>query len=299
MKIRRINPLSHLLRTFSTVVRFGGISRAAVDLHLTQGAVTKQIQELERWLEVALFNRNGKKLELTVAGSRYEKGIRPLLDQLEEATLGLISQSIHGGALNISAMPTFSTKWLIPRLPDFYSHHPDIQINFVRYVSGFDYRDSSIDGSILFGDGKWPGAESMYLDGLEVVLVAPLLTADSIREPHDVQRFPLLRHVTVPQHWPVWAEMNQLPSLNTLTGPQFDNYHSMIQAVISGLGVALLPRCLVADELASGVLAAPLAGQPAGGYTGALGYWFCSEKDRGRTVALTAFTHWLSGQVDY
>lgn len=298
MKIRRINPPSHLLRTFSTVVRFGGISRAANELKLTQGAITKQVQDLERWLELPLFQRNGKKLDLTVAGSRYERRIRPLLEQLEDATLELISQGIHAAALNISAMPTFCTKWLIPRLPDFYHQHPDVQINFVRYVNSVDFRDSSIDGSILFGDGKWPGAQAIYLDGRDVVLVAPPQAAGSIHEAADVGRFALLRHVTVPQHWPLWAELNQLPELRTLTGPQFDNYHAMIQAVVSGLGVALLPRCLVADELANGVLIAPLAGQPGGGYTATAGYWFCFETDRGHTVALTHFTNWLAGQVD-
>lgn len=299
MKLRRLNPPLHLLRAFSTVVRFGGISRAAANLHLTQSAVSKQIQELERWLEVPLFNRNGKRLELTPAGAQYERTIRPLLDQIEAATLGLISESVDGGVLRVSAMPTFSAKWLIPRLPDFRHKHPGVHINFVRYVRGFDYLDASIDCSFLFGDGKWPGAQALYLEGHEVVLVAPVDAGHLIHGPEDVRAFPLLRHVTAPEDWPRWQEINQVPGLQTLSGPQFDNYHAMIQAVIAGIGIALIPRCLIDDELANRQLIAPLRGQPGGGYTSHYGYWFCYRQERSQSVPLQLFRDWLVSQVEY
>ena len=299
MKLRRLNPPLHLLRTFSTVVRFGGVSRAAADLQLTQGAVSKQVQELERWLEVPLFTRHGKRLQLTAAGAQYEGVIRPLLDQIEAATLGLISESVDGGALNISAMPTFSAKWLIPRLPDFRHRHPGVNINFVRYVRGFDYRDSSIDCSFLFGDGKWPGAEAFYVEGRELVLAAPLAAQGAIRAAEDVRGFALLRHITAPDHWPRWQEIHQVPRLQTLSGPQFDNYHALIQAVIAGMGIALIPRCLIDDELANGLLIAPLLGQPGGGYTSDYGYWFVCKQERSHNPPLALFRDWLVSQIGY
>lgn len=298
MKVRRLNPPSHLLRAFSTVVRFGGVSKAAADLGITQGAVTKQIQELERWLEVQLFVRQGKKLELTTAGARYESAIRPLLEQLESATLSLISQSVDGDALHLSVMPTFNAKWLIPRLPDFKYQHPEVHINFVQYVNGFDYRDSAIDASILFGDGKWLGANALYLEGKEVVLVAPASARLDIKQAEDVRRFELLRHVTAPSHWPKWAEAQQLHLFESLTGPQFDNYHSMIQAVVSGLGIALIPKCLVEDELATGTLITPLE-MPAGGrLESELGYWLCFDAQKKPRRSLMLFRDWLASQVE-
>lgn len=299
MKLRRLNPPLHLLRTFTTVVRFGGISRAAADLQLTQSAVTKQIQELERWLEVPLFTRTGKRLDLTPGGAQYERAISPLLEQVAAATLELISESVDGGALSISAMPTFSAKWLIPRLPDFRHRHPEVHINFVPYARGLDGLGESVDCTILFGDGKWTGVQALYLEGREVVLVASPAAAKGIGAPADLQAFPLLRHVATPQHWPRWQEINQVPALQTLSGPQFDNYHAMIQAVIAGIGVALIPRCLIDDELATGQLVAPLRGQAGGGYTSTDGYWFCHRPQKGEGVALRLFRDWLAAQVDY
>ncbi len=298
MKVRRLNPPSHLLRAFSTVVRFGGVSKAAVDLEITQGGVTKQIQELERWLETPLFVRNGRKLELTEAGARYESAIRPLLEQLESATLSLISHSVNGDALHLSVMPTFNAKWLIPRLPDFKHQHPEIHVNFVPYVRGFDYRDLAIDASILFGDGKWPGANALYLEGREVVLVAPASARPALRQAKDVRDFELLRHVTAPSHWPRWQETQQLPRLHTLTGPQFDNYHSMIQAVVSGLGIALIPKCLVEDELSSGALIMPLESPSGGHLESELGYWLCVDAHRKPSQSLILFRNWLASQVE-
>ena len=119
MSLRRLSPPVHLLRAFSTVVRFGGVSRAAEALHLTQSAVSKQVQELERWVGVPLFERTRKRLALTPAGERYEKAVRALLAQLEDATLELITSGDGGGALHLSTLPTFGATWLIPKLPDF------------------------------------------------------------------------------------------------------------------------------------------------------------------------------------
>lgn len=298
MRLRRLNPPLQLLRTFSTVVRYGGISRAAADLELTQSAVTKQIQELERWLEVSLFTRRAKRLTLTPAGARYERTVRPLLDQIEAATLDLVGGSVDGGVLTVSAMPTFSAKWLIPRLPDFGYRNPGIQINFVRYVRGFDYLDASIDCSFLYGDGRWPGADCLYIDGREVLLVSTPETAATIRRAEDVRNHPLLRHITAPEDWPRWQETNQVPGLRTLSGPQFDNYQAMIQAVIAGMGIALIPRCLIDDELTDQRLTAPLRDQPGGGYTSSQGYWFCHRQSGGNPL-LAQFRDWLMSQMDY
>lgn len=295
MSLRRLHPPLHLLKAFCTVVRFGGVSRAAEALHLTQSAVSKQVQELERWVGVPLFERSRKRLALTPAGERYEKAVRTLLARLEAATLELITSGDGGGALHLSALPTFSAKWLIPRLPQWQRQHPQTTLHFVPYVHGYDFSNPELDCSILFGDGHWPGAHAHYLAGNDVVLIAPRpgLAERELREPRDVLRCTLLRHVTVPEAWQAWGEAHHLSGVDPLSGPQFDQFEAMIRAVSVGMGVALVPRCLVQDEISAGKVAEPLHG---GGYTSHLGYWLCYPEARAHLAPLVQFRDWLLSQ---
>ncbi|RYF07851.1 MAG: LysR family transcriptional regulator [Comamonadaceae bacterium] len=293
MSLRRLNPPLHLLRAFCTVARFGGVSRAAEALHLTQSAVSKQVQELERWVGIDLFERSRKRLALTPAGERYEKAVSALLTRLEAATLELITSGGDGGALHLSVLPTFAAKWLIPLLPQLHQQHPQVTLHFVPFVHGYDFSDPELDCSILFGDGHWPGARSHYLAGNDVALIAPRkeLAEVDIRSPQDVARCTLLRHVTVPEAWQRWSEAQTgLPEMDTLAGPQFDQFQTMIRAVSVGMGVALVPRCLVQDEITAGTVAEPL---PGGGYTSELGYWLCYPEARAHLATLVRFRDWL------
>jgi LysR family glycine cleavage system transcriptional activator len=300
--LRRLSPPVNLLRAFSMVTRFGSVSRAAEALHLTQSAVSKQVKELEEGVGVALFERSRKRLALTPAGERYEKAVRAVLAQLEAATLELITSNDGGGALHVSSLPTFAAKWLIPRLPRFQEQHPQITLHFVPYVHSYDFERPELDCSILFGDGHWPGAHAHYITGNEVALIAPRTSVADwvIKAPGDVARYALLRHVTVPEAWARWAETHELPGLIApLTGPQFDQFQTMIRAVMAGMGLALVPRCLVHDEIATGVVREPLAQHPmGGGYRSDMGYWFCYPEGRTQLHALQCFRQWLLQAAD-
>lgn len=290
--MRRLNPPLHLLKAFCTTAGFGSMSRAAEALHLTQSAVSKQVQELERITGVPLFERVRKRLSLTPAGQRYEAAVRPLLAQLEAATLELITSGDGGGSLHLSTLPTFGAKWLIPRLPAFQQAHPQIALHFVPYVQGYDFHRADLDCSILFGDGHWPGAVSDYLTGRDVVLVAPPAIGRSkpvLRKPQDVAKFQRLQHVSVPNAWGHWCQAHGVEGLNTFAGPQLDQFHSLIRAVSAGMGVALVPRCLVRDDIASGVVSAPLDD----GYVDALGYWLCYPESKSHLPPLANFRDWL------
>ncbi|GAA6121168.1 LysR family transcriptional regulator [Acidovorax sp. FG27] len=294
MSLRRLNPPLHLLRAFCTVARFGGISRAAEALHLTQSAVSKQVQELERWVGIDLFERSRKRLSLTPAGERYEKAVSALLARLEAATLELITSSDGGGALHLSVLPTFAAKWLIPLLPQLHQLHPQVTLHFVPFVHGYDFSDPNLDCSILFGDGHWPGARSHYLAGNDVALIAPRSGVGEVevRSPRDVPRCTLLRHANVPGAWQHWSEAHGVPLAGTLAGPQFDQFQTLIRAVSVGMGVALVPRCLVQDEITAGTVAEPLA---QGGYTSDTGYWLCYPEARAHLAPLVRFRDWLLG----
>jgi DNA-binding transcriptional LysR family regulator len=290
-RMRRLHPPVHLLQAFATTARFGSISRAAEALHLTQSAVSKQVQELERWTGVPLFERVRKRLSLTPAGQRYEGAIRPLLGQLEAATLDLITSGDGGGALHVSTLPTFGAKWLIPRLPAFQRANPQIALHFVPYVQGYDFHRNDLDCSILFGDGHWPGAQAVYLTGRDVILIAPPSPRGKplLRKPHDIAKHPLLQHTSVPQAWSHWCEAHRVEGINPYAGPQLDQFHSLIRAVAAGMGLALVPRCLVREDVAAGVVSAPLQD----GYVDNLGYWLCYPESRGHLAPLAAFRQWL------
>ncbi len=297
MSLRRLSPPLHLLRSFSAVVRFGSVSRAAESLHLTQGAVSKQVKELETWIGVPLFDRNRKRLALTPAGEHYEVSVRSLLAQLEAATLELITSGEGAGVLHLSSLPTFGARWLIPRLPAFQQLHPQITLQFEPYVHSYDFQRPELDCSILFGEGHWPGAHAHYLSGKDVALIAPrMAVADwPIAAPQDVARYALLRHVTVPEAWLRWSETHAVPGVDPLAGPQFDQFQTIIRAVMAGMGLALVPRCLVQDDIAAGLVREPL---PGGGYRSELGYWFCYPEGRSQRHALDCFRRWLLGCAD-
>ena len=304
--MRSLTPPLHLLRAFVTVERFGSVTRAAAALHLSQSAVSKQLQELESACGVRLFERVRRRLSPTPAAQRYAQLLRPLLAQLESATLDVVTGPASGGALHLSSLPTFGAKWLIPRLPAFQALHPQIALHFVPYVHGYDFSRAELDCSILFGDGHWPGAEACYLTGRDVVLIAPPpaahphphapAPAPRLRQPRDIAGFALLQHVSEPHAWEEWCDahgVRGLPGLNPLAGLQFDQFHSLIRAVSAGMGLALVPHCLVADDIATGVVCAPL---PADDYRDRFGYYLCFPEARMHAPTLVQFRDWICAE---
>lgn len=289
--MKRLHPPIHLLKAFTTTARFGSVSRASEALHLTQSAVSKQISELEQMTGVLLFERVRQRLALTPAGQRYDAALRPVLAQLEAATLELMTSTDGGGALHLSALPTFGAKWLIPRLPDFQKRHPQIALHFVPYLQGYDFHRADLDCSILFGEGNWPGAAADYITGRDVVLIAPPRHADRpmLKRPQDVSKHVLLQHVSVPNAWTHWCATHGIAGINTLAGPQLDQFQSLIRAVMAGMGLALVPRCLVRDDIAAGLVSAPLDD----GYQGEMGYYLCYPESRRHLLPLENFRQWI------
>ena len=292
--MNRLHPPVHLLRAFLAVSRVGSVSRAAESLHLTQGAVSKRILELEDSAGVVLFERVRRRLVPTPAAARYAATLAPLLAQIEAATLELIASAEGGGALRLSTLPTFGAKWLIPRLPAFAAAHPRVEVQFVPYLQGYDFRRPDLDCSILYGDGCWPDARADYLTGREMVLIAPPASTgiQAPRHPQDVGMHTLLHHVTVPDAWSLWCQAQQVRGINGHRGPHLDQYQSLIRAVQSGMGLALVPLCLVRDDIGAGSVMRPFDTV----LEHRTGYWLCWPESKSSLRTLALFRAWLAGQ---
>jgi len=299
MIVARLHPPIHLLRAFIATARHLNISRAAEELCLTQSAVSKQVIELETTLGTHLFERVRKRLLLSPAGQRYLGRVEPLLKALEAATLEIIAHGDSGGALHLSSLPSFGAKWLIPRLPSFRAEHPDVILHFVPFSQGYDFHLPELDCAIRYGEGRWPGAMADYLTGRTMTVIAPPRAArpPPLRRPQDAARHVLIQHATVPRAWEAWCQRHGVQDINPLAGPTLDQYTSIIHAVMAGLGLALVPRCLVQDELDQGVVTAPLDGTPAGGFELEAGYHLCYPEGKAQVPALRAFRDWIVAQA--
>ena len=254
--MKRILPSLTALQAFDAAVRHLSFTRAAHELNVTQSAVSRQIRQLEDYVGRPLFRRVKQRLILTEPGEAYSVAVRDILDQAEAATLQLMAYG-SGGMLTVALLPTFGSRWLVPRLGDFTSRHPDIQLNLVAQVRPFDFAGSDIDVAIHFGSEVWPGAVCHRLMGEVVVPVAaPSLLAGlaKLARPEDVGRYTLLQHATRPQAWQEWLQACGVENLDGRVGPRFEQIHMVIQAAIAGLGLAVLPRLLIQEELASGRL---------------------------------------------
>jgi DNA-binding transcriptional LysR family regulator len=297
MRLRLLLP-PHLMLALLAVARHGNVVRAAQELHLTPGAVSKQLMEAERRLGAALFDRSHKRLELTPAGQRYAQRLAPLLAELERATLELragrsLADDGERPPLHLSMLPSIGQRWLIPRLPAFLGQHPQVDLRFVRFVDGYDFAKPELDCAIRFGQGHWPGALSDYLLGREVVVIAPAALAGQLHVPADVLQHPLLHHANSPQGWRRWGAAQGIEDERLQRGPQMDQVSSQVRAVASGLGLALVSRALVAEELASGeVLAAPFAD-----FDQVSGYYLCYPEAKAGLPALQLLRQWLLQQA--
>jgi LysR family glycine cleavage system transcriptional activator len=287
----RLVPSLGALQAFEASARHLSFTRAAEELRLTQGAVSRQVAALETQLSVPLFERVRQRIVLTPAGSAYAAEVRDILGRLAAATLSTMAFKTTGGTLSLAVLPTFGTRWLIPRLPRFFQKHPEVTINFATRILPFDFAREPFDAGIHFGNPDWPGAVFYRLMGESIVPVSSpaLLQRLAIAEPKDVLRAPLLQQATRPRAWGEWLAAQGLDPASGRAGPSFEQFAMVAQAAVAGLGMAIVPRFLVEEELASGQLVQPFARPVESGQA----YWLVYPENRADRPALTAFRDWL------
>ena len=291
---RRFLPSIASLRALEALDRLGSATAAAEELSLTQSAVSRQLQALEAQLGATLITRERGRMALTPAAATYAAEVRGALQQVAQAALKLQVMP-EGGTVNLAILPTFGMRWLVPRLADFARLHPDITINMSTRLERFNFAAEPFDAAICFGEEPWPGTARMRLRRETVVAVcAPaLLDGVTLRGPGDIRRLPLLHIATRPDAWAEWLATHGVDA-GALTGTLFDQFSTITQAALHGLGVALLPDYLAEQDLATGRLARAWGGPVE--MRGA--YYLTWPRSRATTPALQRFRDWLASQAE-
>jgi len=289
---RRYLPSMPSLLALEAVDRLGSASAAADDLNLTQGAVSRQLQVLEGQLGLSLLIRDKHRLRLTPAAQDYCREIRRALQSLSQASLTLRANP-HGGALNLAILPAFGMHWLAPRLARFAAQHAEVTVNLSTRLKPFDFATTNFDAAIHYGRQDWPSVEYLPLMQEDLLAVAaPGLLKAPLRAANDILSYPLLQLESRTGDWGRWlahhGSAGQRPAAML-----FDQFATMTQGAIHGLGIALVPLFLIERELAENRLV-PVFGQP----IKSLGsYFLVWPKDLAPRAPLTSFRSWLVSEL--
>lgn len=296
MKLSRtLIPDLTVLQAFECAARHGNFTQAAAELSLTQSAVSRQIKTLEGQLGVLLFERVRKRVVLSPAGRRLLPEVSRLLRRSQEMVLRARAGAEGQDMLSVATLPTFGSRWLLPRLPDFLERHPDIAIDVASRSEPFDFSAEGFDLAIHYGQPVWAHATCTYLCGETILPVASraLIGKPDAVVTGAVAGRPLLHLATRPTLWADWFEKNGLSRDAAYGGHRFDQFAMIIEAAVRGLGVALLPLYLIEEEIASGRLAivadAPMETDNA--------YYIVLPEGKGGSAPARAFEAWLLRQV--
>ena len=290
---RRFLPSLSLLAAFEAASRTGSVTAAARELGLTQGAVSRQILALEEQLGVALFLRERQTIRLTRAGEGYGREIREALRRISTASLNLRANP-GGGTFNLGVLPSFGTRWLVPRLPAFIARHPGISVNLLTRSSLFDFKTDTVDAAIHFGLPHWPGTELVFLMHEKIVAVCSpaFKTRHRFSTPDDLLHVPLLHMTTRPDAWEQWFRSHGVV-FDNVHGMLFDQFTTIAEAASAGLGVSLIPAFMIEEELRSGRLVAAVAGEAESEEA----YYLACMPDRAGYAPLESFRRWIVSEA--
>jgi DNA-binding transcriptional LysR family regulator len=255
--MRRKIPSNSALMAFEASARHGSFARAADELALTEGAISRQIGRLEAFLGVALFERVGNRVRLLPNGARYAAQVRETLDRLERDSQYLMGQASDNASLDIATIPTFAVRWLIPRLARFREMHPRITVHLAERMEPFVLAGSGFDAAIHFEHPAWTGMRTHRLLHETLVPVCHPTLLGGGEGATSLDELPRLHRRQNPDAWQRYAQETGIVLTNPAVGPRYDLHSMQIGAALAGLGVALVPRFYVETELAEGRLIAP------------------------------------------
>jgi LysR family transcriptional regulator of beta-lactamase len=273
------------LRAFEASARHLSFTRAAIELCVTQAAVSHQVKLLEERLGTSLFLRLPRGLALTDEGAALLPTLQQSFDRI-----GDLLEQFEGGhfreVLTVGAVGTFAVGWLLPRLPDFRQANPLIDLRLSTNNNRVDIAAEGLDYAIRFGDGAWHGTDAVKLfDAPLSVLCAPDI-ARRLHKPADVGREVLLRSYRLDE-WLGWFAAAGI-SAPPIKGPVFDSSSTMIEAALQGVGVALAPSLMFRRQIAAGWIEQPFEVSVHRG-----SYWLTWLKSKPISPAMNAFQQWL------
>lgn len=286
---------SHLplnaLRAFEASARHLSFTRAAIELCVTQAAVSHQVKSLEAQLNVTLFKRLPRGLMLTSEGESLLPVLRDAFDRIA-LTLDQFEGGHYREVLTVGAVGTFAVGWLLPRLADFHSRYPLIDLRLSTHNNRVDVAAEGLDYAIRFGAGAWHGTDACpLLEAPLTVLCVPQI-AEQLRSPADVLKHTLLRSYRADE-WNLWFQAAGLPSDTRVPrSVVFDSSLAMMEAALQGAGVALAPARMFSRQLENDVIRQPFE---VGITTGS--YWLTRLQSRAETSAMVAFKGWLQASI--
>ncbi|VXB52778.1 HTH-type transcriptional regulator TrpI [Pseudomonas sp. 8BK] len=254
-------PPLNALRAFEAAARLNSISQAANELHVTHGAVSRQVRSLEEHLGVALFSKEGRGLKLTDSGIRLRDVSAELFNRLR-STCAELQQGQADAPFVLACPGSLLARWFIPRLDRLNRELPELRLQLSASEGDLDPRRSGVDATLWFAEPPWPADMQVY--ELTVERIGPVLSPRyaQFAALHQAPAAallgePLLHTSSRPQAWPSWAASNGLDASALKLGQGFEHLYYLLEAAAAGLGVAIAPQQLVADDLTGGRLVAP------------------------------------------
>jgi LysR family transcriptional regulator, glycine cleavage system transcriptional activator len=290
----RLPPLG-ALRCFEAAARLESFTRAAEELHLTHGAISRAVRGLEEDLGTPLFERRSRRVFLTPAGGRLRDATAAAFATIAAVTLDLRRQAA-APPLVFSCEPTLLMRWVIPRLPSFHAAHPEIALHIAAGGGPVPFARDGIDVAIRRDDFAFPaGIASALVMAEQIGPVCSPAIAQSLRDGDPgpaafLARHPLLHTKTRPEAWPSWAKLS---GLRLMPGREqsFEHFYFSLQAAAAGLGIAIGPWALVRQDIAAGILVAPFGFVEDGS-----AYHLLSPHPPGSDRRIAALLEWLRDQ---
>lgn len=257
---RDLPPLN-ALRAFEAAARLQSVSRAAEELHVTHGAISRQIRVLEEQLGLGLFDKDGRGVKLTAAGLRLRDATSEAFERLRD-TCATLRRETEERPFVLGCPGSLLARWFIPRLDRLQRDLPELRLQLSASEGELDPRRPGVDATLCFAEAPWPA--DMQVLALADERIGPVLSPRyagfarlAAAAPTVLLGEPLLHTTSRPQAWPQWAQAQGLDAGQLQRGQAFEHLYYLLEAAAAGLGVAIAPQTLVADDLAAGRLAAP------------------------------------------
>lgn len=292
--MRKNLPSLASLYAFEAAARHLSFSRAAIELNLTQGAISQRIKALEDFLDTKLFIRESTTIRLTETGHDYLRSARIAITEVMVATDRAVGRH-RGNELTIGCLGTFAIKCLIPMLPSFRKTHPNVEVRLRTLVPYLDTFGEDYDVSIQYGLGNWPGMVAWKINDEEVFPVCSpklLRGARALKTPMDLRHHTTIRTsspLILRDDWPLWLEAARIPRITCAGEISCDLLYPSLQMAIEGLGVAMGRNAIVKSDIGLGRLVEPFSIR----IPSPLAYYVVTEEHRAKLPKVTMFVEWL------